>query len=132
MTIHFRPQDPLRVLTQEVVFSEGKKEEQEEEEEEEKKDRERLLQIWKSFFGFESGAKIPRRIVLKKPLLKAIAKKLNSSTLQDEIYEKILIAEHGSFKDREEGEALIKNLESINAKIDKANSSWFRRIPSLL
>jgi len=58
-------------------------------------------------------------LVFKKPLLKSLAKKLNSTVLQDEIYEKILNAKYGSEKERAEGEVLIKNLESINAKLTR-------------
>ena len=116
MSINFRPQDPLRLLTEEVVFSQGKKDEQHDEEEE-KKDRERLLQIWKDFFRFEEVAKKGTHLILKKPLLKSLAKKLNSSVLQDEIYEKIINAKYGSEKEQAEGEVLIKKLESINSAL---------------
>ena len=130
MSINFNPQDPLRLLIEEVVFPQGRKGGQHDDEEE-KEDRERLLQIWKDFFRFEEAAKKGNHLILKKPLLKSLAKKLNSSVLQDEIYEKIIHAKYGSAKEQAEGEVLIKNLESINAKIDKANSKnkWFLKIP---
>ncbi len=130
MSIDFRPEDPLRLLIEEVVFPQGRKGGQHDDEEE-KEDRERLLQIWKDFFRFEEVAKKGNHLIFKKPLLKSLAKKLNSNVLQDEIYEKIINAKYGSAKEQAEGEVLIKNLESINAKIDKANSKnkWFFKIP---
>jgi len=129
MTIHFRPSDPLKLLTQEVVFSREKKEDDEkQDEEEEKNDRERLLEIWKSFSRFDTAPQSEKPLVLKKTLLKAIAKKLNSNVMQDEIYEKFLQAQKGSTQDRKECDLLIKNLELINAKIDQVNNSWFKKI----
>jgi hypothetical protein len=131
--IDLRSLDPLRLLAHESVFPDQREKEEEGKEGEEHEDDERLLKIWQSLlFEIEEEENAPakRKIILRGPvLLKELSRRLNSTYIQDQIKEKIFLAEHGPKGVQAEGSLLLKNLEKLNQKIDRANQVWFRKIP---
>ena len=130
--IDLRAIDPLRLLAHESLFPDRREKEEEEKGKNEHEEDERLLKIWQSLLSdIEEEENAPvRKIVLRGPLLlKELSRRLNSHDIQDQIKEKIFLSEHGPKSAIVEGSLLLKNLERLNQKIDRANEVWFRKIP---